>query len=76
MLSKEKINEIEIIFKIIDRQLINDDFITRIHEYYHDNNYEQWVYLEWLLCRWVLLRNNIDHLPKIIKPIINLNHHL
>ena len=76
MLSKEKINEIEIIFRIIDEQRINDDFITRIHEYYHDNNYEQWVYLEWLLCRWVLLRNNIDHLPKRIKPIISLNHHL
>ena len=75
-LSDKDINEIHIIFTIIDRQKISDEMSIKILTHYHENEYEHYIYLEWLLLRWVLLRKNRNHLPKKIKPILNINNYI
>ena len=75
-LSDKDINEIHIIFTIIDRQKISDEMSIKILTHYHENEYEHYIYLEWLLLRWVLLRKNITHLPKKNKPILNINNYI
>ena len=75
-LSEKDIDEIHIIFTIIDRALINDEMSIKIITHYHENEYEHYIYLEWLLLRWVALRSSRNHLPKRIKPVLNINNHI
>ena len=75
-LSEKDIDEIHIIFTIIDRALINDEMSIKIITHYYENEYEPYIYLEWLLLRWVFLRTSRNHLPKRIKPVLNINNHI
>ena len=75
-LSEKDIDEIHIIFTIIDRALISDEMSIKILTHYHENEYEHYIYLEWLLLRWVLLRKNRTHLPKRIKPVLSINNYI
>ena len=75
-LSEKDIDEIHIIFTIIDRALINDEMSIKIITHYYENEYEHYIYLEWLLLRWVFLRTNRNHLPKRIKPVLNINNYI
>ena len=73
MLTIKELNEIETVFIIIDRNYLSPELANSLIEYFHDKNYEQFVYLEWLLCRWVHLRSNMDHLPKRLKFHISIS---
>ena len=75
-LSEKDIDEIHIIFTIIDRALINDEMSIKIITHYHENEYEHYIYLEWLLLRWVFLRTSRTHLPKRIKPVLSINNYI
>ena len=75
-LSEKDIDEIHLIFTIIDRALINDEMSIKIITHYYENEYEHYIYLEWLLLRWVFLRTNANHLPKRIKPVLNINNYI
>ena len=75
-LSEKDIDEIHIIFTIIDRALINDEMSIKIITHYHENEYEHYIYLEWLLLRWVALRSSRTHLPKRIKPVLSINNYI
>ena len=75
-LSEKDIDEIHIIFTIIDRALISDEVSIKILTYYHEKEHEHYIYLEWLLLRWVFLRTNANHLPQRIKPILNINNYI
>ena len=75
-LSEKDIDEIHIIFTIIDRALINDEMSIKIITHYQENEYEHYIYLEWLLLRWVALRSSRTHLPKRIKPVLSINNYI
>ena len=75
-LSEKDIDEIHLIFTIIDRALINDEMSIKIITHDYENEYEHYIYLEWLLLRWVALRSSRTHLPKRIKPVLNINNHI
>ena len=73
MLTTKELDEIETVFIIIDRNYVSPELANSLVEYFHDENYEQFVYLQWLLCRWVRLRSNLDHLPKRLKFPISIS---
>ena len=75
-LSEKDIDEIHIIFTMIDRALLNDEMSINIITHYYENEYEHYIYLEWLLLRWVALRSSKTHLPKRIKPVLSINNHI
>ena len=75
-LSEKDIDEIHIIFTIIDRALISDEMSIKILTHYHENEYGHYIYLEWLLLRWIILRTNRNHLPKRIKQVLNINNYI
>ena len=53
----------ELRFSMIDRKLLAESYTSKI---FHDKrSFQMKMYVEWLLNRWVLLRNNIDHYPKL-----------
>ena len=75
-LSEKDIDEIHLIFTIIDRALINDEMSIKIITHYYEHEYEHYIYLEWLLLRWVALRSSRNLLPKRIKPVLNINNYI
>ena len=73
MLTTKELNEIETVFIMIDSNNLNPELANSLIEYFHDKNYEQFVYLEWLLSRWVHLRSTREHLPKRLKFPISIS---
>ena len=63
-LSEKDIDEIHIIFTIIDRALINDEMSIKIITHYYENEYEHYIYLEWLLLRWVFFKEDYESSTK------------
>ena len=71
MLSSLQMDEIELIFKLIDDRLIPENVTIEFLNWLDIKDVERFAFLNWLLMRWSLLRDHKYHLPK---RLINLSN--
>ena len=71
MLSNLHIDEIELIFRLIDDRLIPESVTQQFLDWLKNEDVERFALLDWMLNRWVFLRENRYHLPT---RSINLSH--
>jgi hypothetical protein len=69
MLSSLRIDETELIFRLIDDRLVPESVTQQFLDWLE---IERFALLDWMLNRWVFLREHEYHLPK--KRSINLSN--
>ena len=64
MLSDLQIDEVEVIFRIIDDGHLPDPVIIDFLDWLKTKDIERFASLNWMLLRWVCIRDHKYHLPK------------